>query len=65
MAKGAFTGELSPAMVKDIGCEWVIIGHSERRVIFKEVIIIGIIEFFNWISIDTLILLQCIYSLMS
>lgn len=29
--KGAFTGEISPAMLKDIGCTYVIIGHSERR----------------------------------
>jgi len=29
--KGAFTGEVSPAMLKDLGCEYVIIGHSERR----------------------------------
>ena len=34
--KGAFTGELSPLMVKDIGCEWILIGHSERRGIFGE-----------------------------
>lgn len=34
--KGAFTGEISPAMIKDIGCDWVILGHSERRAIFKE-----------------------------
>ena len=26
----------SPAMIKDIGCNWVIIGHSERRKIFQE-----------------------------
>ncbi|CAH8433344.1 unnamed protein product [Schistosoma mattheei] len=31
VSKGAFTGEISPAMIKDIGCEWVILGHSERR----------------------------------
>lgn len=29
--KGAFTGEISPGMLKDTGCEYVIIGHSERR----------------------------------
>ncbi|KAL7674916.1 hypothetical protein ACOME3_001187 [Neoechinorhynchus agilis] len=34
--KGAFTGELSPLMIKDAGCEWVIIGHSSRRKIFGE-----------------------------
>jgi len=31
MESGAFTGEVSPSMLKDLGCEWVIIGHSERR----------------------------------
>ncbi|UYV81922.1 TPI1 [Cordylochernes scorpioides] len=36
VAKGAYTGEISPAMIKDIGCKWVILGHSERRSIFKE-----------------------------
>src|SRR5262245_26335093 len=35
-AKGAFTGELSPQMLVDIGCKYVILGHSERRAIFKE-----------------------------
>lgn len=35
-AKGAFTGELSPAMLVDIGCQYVILGHSERRQIFRE-----------------------------
>ena len=29
--KGAFTGEISPKMLEDIGVEYVIIGHSERR----------------------------------
>lgn len=29
--EGAFTGEVSPAMILDVGCRYVIIGHSERR----------------------------------
>ncbi len=34
--KGAYTGELSPAMIKEAGCKYVIIGHSERRKYFGE-----------------------------
>jgi len=34
--KGAFTGEISPVMLKDAGCAYVIIGHSERRKYFSE-----------------------------
>jgi triosephosphate isomerase len=34
--KGAYTGECSPEMIKDVGVNWVILGHSERREIFKE-----------------------------
>jgi triosephosphate isomerase len=33
---GAFTGEVSPLMLKDVGCQYVIIGHSERRLFFAE-----------------------------
>jgi len=33
---GAFTGEISPLMLKEIGCEYVILGHSERREFFNE-----------------------------
>ncbi|MFO0789842.1 MAG: triose-phosphate isomerase [Pirellulales bacterium] len=35
-ANGAFTGELSAAMLKDVGCTYVILGHSERRHILGE-----------------------------
>jgi triosephosphate isomerase len=34
--KGAFTGEISAGMLKDVGCKMVIIGHSERRQLFGE-----------------------------
>jgi len=34
--RGAFTGEIAPAMLKDAGCRYVIIGHSERRQYFQE-----------------------------
>ncbi|MCK5437975.1 MAG: triosephosphate isomerase, partial [Desulfobulbaceae bacterium] len=34
--KGAFTGEISPVMLKDAGCSMAIIGHSERRHVFGE-----------------------------
>ena len=33
---GAFTGELAPAMLVDVGCRYVILGHSERRTLFGE-----------------------------
>ena len=35
-AKGAFTGEISPALLRDVGCTHVILGHSERRHLFGE-----------------------------
>lgn len=35
-AEGAFTGEVSAAMLKDVGCDYVLIGHSERRSIYHE-----------------------------
>lgn len=35
-ANGAFTGEVSAAMLKDVGCSYVILGHSERRHILGE-----------------------------
>jgi triosephosphate isomerase len=34
--KGAYTGAISPLMLRDVGCHYVIIGHSERRQLFGE-----------------------------
>ncbi|MDA0822297.1 MAG: triose-phosphate isomerase [Proteobacteria bacterium] len=33
---GAYTGEIAAAMLSDIGCHWVIVGHSERRALFGD-----------------------------
>jgi triosephosphate isomerase len=33
---GAFTGEIAAAMLKDVGCKYVIVGHSERRRLYHE-----------------------------
>jgi len=35
-AQGAFTGEVSPYLLRDVGCRYVIVGHSERRQLFGE-----------------------------
>ncbi|CAM9939000.1 unnamed protein product, partial [Phaeothamnion confervicola] len=34
--RGAFTGAVSVSMLKSVGCAYVLVGHSERRVIFKD-----------------------------
>jgi len=34
--QGAYTGEISPGMLREVGCRYVLIGHSERRHWFKE-----------------------------
>ena len=34
--EGAFTGEIAPRMLADLGCSWVLVGHSERRWVLGE-----------------------------
>jgi triosephosphate isomerase len=34
--EGAYTGEIAPGMVTDLGCTWALVGHSERRHVFEE-----------------------------
>jgi len=34
--QGAFTGEISPGMLAELGCRWVLLGHSERRHVLRE-----------------------------
>ena len=33
---GAYTGEIAPSMLRDVGCQYVIVGHSERRTLYGE-----------------------------
>ncbi|MCF8107505.1 MAG: triose-phosphate isomerase [Desulfohalobiaceae bacterium] len=34
--EGAYTGEIAPGMLTDLGCTWALVGHSERRHVFEE-----------------------------
>jgi len=36
LSDGAYTGEISAPMLLDVGCEWVLVGHSERRQYYAE-----------------------------
>lgn len=57
--RGAFTGETSIVMLKDIGVKYVIIGHSERRIFHNETDN-GIVKKFNLIKNFNLIPILCI-----
>ena len=35
-SRGAFTGDVAAPMLRDVGCEWVLVGHSERRTLHGE-----------------------------
>ena len=60
---GAFTGEISIPMIKDAGCEYCIVGHSERREMFNEtdttvnlkvkaLVSAGIAQLFAWANLS-------------
>lgn len=49
---GAFTGEVSADQVKDIGCKWLITGHSERRHVIGKKFTQEIIGFLAWVLED-------------
>lgn len=51
-AFGAFTGEISAGMLKDFGCQYVIVGHSERRTLFKETNSEVALKFINALHYD-------------
>lgn len=50
--KGAYTGEISPLFLIDVGCEYVIVGHSERRQYFAETEDIITMKLKSAISVD-------------
>ena len=37
--KGAFTGATSAPMLKSVGCQYVLVGHSERRKVFYKLVV--------------------------
>ena len=42
--QGAYTGEVCAAMLRDVGCEYVIVGHSERRSLYGEDDLLGLLR---------------------
>lgn len=58
--KGAYTGEISPSMLKETGCEYVIVGHSERRKYLLENYSMIHQEFKAVLNIDGLTPIVCI-----
>jgi triosephosphate isomerase len=59
VSKGAFTGEISPSMLKDIGIKWVLLGHSERRTLFSEND--AVIKMFYFIYLSSIQMFNLLY----
>ncbi|PCJ15984.1 MAG: triose-phosphate isomerase [Gammaproteobacteria bacterium] len=58
-AQGAYTGEISAGMLADVGCQYVIIGHSERRQHFGETDAL-VVEKFKLIQSNGLVPILCV-----
>ena len=63
LESGAYTGEVAPAMLKEFACEYVIVGHSERRMLYSESDV-RVAEKFIAVQANTMIPILCIGELL-
>ena len=63
LGEGAYTGEIAASMLLDFGCEYVIVGHSERRMLYQETDI-RVAEKFHAVQSNGMIPILCIGELL-